>query len=152
MVGISPNQLKLIRDTWVHVTPALMEHGVNIFYEFFKKFPDNLKYFPKFTGVELEKIKSNPAVHVHGMSVASMFEKTIKIYDLEGGEAEAVRIWTELGESHKVRKLKRESFVQLREVILDYLVKTLKLNGEQKAAYEAMMEFAYEHFLASQSI
>lgn len=57
MTKISPDQLKLIRETWVNVTPDLMQHGVNIFYAFFKKYPENLQHFPKFHGVDAEKIK-----------------------------------------------------------------------------------------------
>lgn len=60
MTKISPDQLKLIREPWVNVTPALMQHGVNIFYAFFKKYPENLQFFPKFHGVDVEKIKVTP--------------------------------------------------------------------------------------------
>lgn len=42
--------------------------------------------------------------------------------------------------------------MQIREVIVDYLVTALKLNGGQKAAYDALMDFAYEHFLKAQGI
>lgn len=68
------------------------------------------------------------------------------------GEAEAIRIWTEIGQSHKVRNLKRESFMQIREVIMDYFVTNLKLNAAHKAAYEALLDFAYEHFLKHQGL
>lgn len=72
MVQITADQLKLIRETWVNVTPALMQHGVNIFYAFFKKYPDNLKYFPKFHGVEVEKLK---VCYVHGFFKDFSFKK-----------------------------------------------------------------------------
>lgn len=56
MVHLTQQQLKIIRDTWTHVHP-IATHGQNIFYNFFKKYPQNLQYFPKFHGIELEKIK-----------------------------------------------------------------------------------------------
>lgn len=73
-------------------------------------------------------------------------------YDRDTGEAEAIRIWTEIGQSHKVRSLKRESFMQIREVMLECLESALKLNADQKAAYVAMVDFAYEHFLKPQGL
>lgn len=76
-----------------------------------------------------------------------MFEKTICVYDMEGGVAEAERIWSEIATTHKTRKLSKQAFMDIREVILDYFVSTLKLNAEQKAAYDTLLDFAYEHFV-----
>lgn len=80
-----------------------------------------------------------------------MFIISTKLIPISG-EAEVSRIWAEIGQSHKMRKLTKESLMQMREIILDYFVTTLKLNAAQKAAYEAMMQCGYEHFLKGQGM
>lgn len=86
-----------------------MDHGVHIFVEFFERFPDNQQYFPKFQGVPISKINvsvSNvltshqfieylpthtqqfPAVRIHALNLISMFDKTISMFELEGGMEE----------------------------------------------------------------
>lgn len=56
VANLKEEQKHLIQKTWLMIRPALMDHGVHIFVEFFERFPDNQKYFPKFQGVPISKI------------------------------------------------------------------------------------------------
>lgn len=53
-----------------------MDHGVHIFVEFFERFPDNQKHFPKFQGVPISKIN----VSVISLSFSFQSQETYLLY------------------------------------------------------------------------
>lgn len=84
------------------------------------------------------------------MNLISMFDKTISIFELEGGMEEIGRIWHELGVSHKSRQLPKQSFIDMREVILAYLQRVMQLSDNHKLAYAKMIDWVYEIFFTNQ--
>ncbi|XP_063706042.1 globin CTT-Z-like [Culicoides brevitarsis] len=149
-IQLSDEQKKLITTTWLMIRPNLMDHGVHIFVEFFERFPDNQKYFPKFEGVPISEINQFPAVRIHALNLISMFDKTISMFELKGGMEEIARIWNELGQTHKSRSLPRQSFLDMRQVILDYFARVMQLSENNKKSYATLIDWVYEIFFERQ--
>uniref|UniRef100_A0A336LZX5 CSON006201 protein n=1 Tax=Culicoides sonorensis TaxID=179676 RepID=A0A336LZX5_CULSO len=149
-IQLTSEQKKFITTSWLMIRPALMDHGVHIFVEFFERFPDNQQYFPKFQGVPISKINQFPAVRIHALNLISMFDKTISMFELEGGMEEIARIWEELGQSHKSRSLPKQSFLDIRQVILDYFARVMQLSETHKKSYGTLIDWVYEIFFDRQ--
>lgn len=60
------------------------------------------------------------------------------------------RIWDELGQSHKTRNLPKQSFLDMRQVILDYLARIMQLNDSNKQAYAVLIDWVYDIFFSKQ--
>lgn len=60
------------------------------------------------------------------------------------------RIWDELGQSHKARNLPRKSFLDMRQVILDYFARIMQLSDGNKQSYATLIDWVYEIFFERQ--
>lgn len=57
MLHLTPDQIKMIKETWEIPNKDLEAYGEEIFYRFFKKYPHNQQKFVAFKDIDVEKLK-----------------------------------------------------------------------------------------------
>lgn len=64
MPSLTPEQIEIVKSTWVTVANAPEDSGEAILLRFFEKYPHNQKYFP-FRNVPLENLKGSAMFRSH---------------------------------------------------------------------------------------
>lgn len=72
------------------------------------------------------------------------FSASVDSIQLEGGFEAVKDIWNEIGESHKKRKITRQAFLELRDVVVSILSTVCQLTNEGKVAWTILLDYIYE--------
>jgi len=143
MSQLTDNQVDLIVETWKIPAANPIDSAELILYKFFEKYPHNQQKFYKFKNVPLEQLKGTPAFRAHASRVLNTFSATVDSIQLEGGWEEVKNIWNEIGQSHSKRRISREAFLELRDVIVGILVEVCQMNDDHKQAWTILLDYIY---------
>uniref|UniRef100_A0A1A9UTN0 Globin domain-containing protein n=1 Tax=Glossina austeni TaxID=7395 RepID=A0A1A9UTN0_GLOAU len=131
-----------IKRTWEIPATTPTESGVAILIRFFTKYPSNLQKFSTFKDMPLDELKNNPRFKAHANRIMKVFDDSIKTLDDNCSHLE--EIWTKIAQSHFNRQIEKQSFNELKEVILEVLVAACNLNDQQTEIWLKLLDFVYE--------
>ncbi|KAI9579928.1 cytoglobin-1-like [Glossina fuscipes] len=131
-----------IKRTWEIPATTPTESGVAILIRFFTKYPSNLQKFSTFKDMTLDELKNNPRFKAHANRIMKVFDDSIKTLDDNCSHLE--EIWTKIAQSHFNRQIEKQSFNELKEVILEVLVAACNLNDQQTEIWLKLLDFVYE--------
>uniref|UniRef100_A0A1A9ZTC8 Globin domain-containing protein n=1 Tax=Glossina pallidipes TaxID=7398 RepID=A0A1A9ZTC8_GLOPL len=131
-----------IKRTWEIPATTPTESGVAILIRFFTKYPSNLQKFSTFKDMTLDELKNNPRFKAHANRIMKVFDDSIKTLDNNCSHLE--EIWTKIAQSHFNRQIEKQSFNELKEVILEVLVAACNLNDQQTEIWLKLLDFVYE--------
>ncbi|XP_070493790.1 globin CTT-IIIA-like [Chironomus tepperi] len=112
---LTEEQAKLVQTDWDYVRTQAVE----ILYNFFEKYPGNMKHFKAFAGKDLDDLKDTPEFAAHAEKILGVFGQVI---DLLGKDIEGIKkILNEMGNNHKARGTSRFAFLEFREALMEFL-------------------------------
>uniref|UniRef100_A0A1A9WJJ0 Globin domain-containing protein n=1 Tax=Glossina brevipalpis TaxID=37001 RepID=A0A1A9WJJ0_9MUSC len=131
-----------IKRTWEIPATTPTESGVAILIQFFTKYPSNLQKFSTFKDMTLDELKDNPRFKAHANRIMKVFDDSIQT--LDGNCSNLEEIWTKIAQSHFNRQIEKQSFKELKEVILEVLVAACNLNDKQTEIWQKLLDFIYD--------
>ncbi|XP_055711127.1 globin CTT-VI [Phlebotomus papatasi] len=143
MPSLTPEQIEIVKSTWVTVANAPEDSGEAILLRFFEKYPHNQKYFP-FRNVPRENLKGSAMFRSHAGRVIAVFQKSVDAFNTADPVGTLVEIWTEIAKTHFKRNITQTSFNELKEVILEVLTAACKLDGVQQTAWAVTLDTIFE--------
>jgi hypothetical protein len=76
-------------------------------------------------------------------SCRNIFGTAVDCLGKDGGLEEIVRMLNDMGKSHRRRGIPKKAFVELREVLVDVLVKVCHLDEEGKSAWNDLIDVVF---------
>lgn len=102
---LTEEQAKLVQTDWDYVRTQAVE----ILYNFFEKYPGNMKQFKAFAGKDLDDLKETPEFATHAEKIIGVFGQVI---DLLGKDIDGIKkILNDMGNNHKTRGISRFAFM-----------------------------------------
>uniref|UniRef100_A0A1A9WJJ1 Globin domain-containing protein n=1 Tax=Glossina brevipalpis TaxID=37001 RepID=A0A1A9WJJ1_9MUSC len=131
-----------IKRTWEIPAASPTESGVAILIQFFTKYPSNLQKFSTFKDMTLDELKDNPRFKAHANRIMKVFDDSVQALDDDYSQLE--EIWIKVAQSHFNRQIEKQSFNELKEVILEVLAAACNLNDQQTEIWIKLMDFIYD--------
>ena len=143
---VSPDDAKLVRDSWHQVS----HQEVEILANFFERYPQHQSRFPAFVGKELASLKDTAKFAIHATRIVSALSEVI---DLGGNPETAPALRTvlvSLGSAHKRRGIPKESFRDFETALIAYLKEHSTWGDNVEAAWthaiDNSIELLYEGY------
>ncbi|KAL9889526.1 cytoglobin-2-like [Glossina fuscipes] len=136
------DEISEIKKTWEIPAASPTESGVAILIQFFTKYPSNLEKFSTFRDMTLEELKESPRLKAHANRVIKVFDDSVQVLDDDSSQLE--EIWVKVTQSHFNRQIEKQSFNELKEVILEVLTAACSLNDQQIEIWVKLMDFIYD--------
>nr|XP_023030515.1 extracellular globin-E1-like isoform X1 [Leptinotarsa decemlineata] len=115
VTGLTSRDRYLVKSSYEAVRKNPVESGVSLLNLLFKNHPEALQLFP-FKDIPLDELPKNRKYQAHCNSVIYGFSAIVDAID----DVELlVPILNKVGESHQPRKVNEESFLQLKDTIIE---------------------------------
>ncbi|KAK2164648.1 hypothetical protein LSH36_61g12006 [Paralvinella palmiformis] len=111
-----------LSDNIAAVKGDVSTHAMNIFVEFFKKFPQHQTVFADYKGKDPDSLKSMPKFKTHTTKVVS---KLLEVIEKSGDAGSFTSACTVLAKMPQHKGLNQQQFSDLGVVLMPYLQKTL---------------------------
>lgn len=103
--NLTEAQAELVQTDWNYVKTQ----AVDVLYNFFDKFPGNMKQFKEFAGKDLEELKETPEFAAQAEKIVGVIGEVI---DLLGKDMDGIKkILNAMGESHKNKGISKFAFM-----------------------------------------
>lgn len=79
----------------------------------------------------------------HALRVVSVFQAAVEAFDTDDVVGNLLKIWEPIGASHSRRRIPKESFDELRDVILEIMTAVCSLTPEQQEAWVILFDNIY---------
>lgn len=142
-VFMSEEHKEMVRATWVIPKQKPVDLGEMIFVRFLEKYPHNKKKFSAFKNIPVAELKGHPAVRFHGARIMKVFQSAVDALDSNDAVGHMEHIWSKVAVLHSHHDRQKESFHELRLVILEVLTKRCSLNKEQQEAWNVLFDAVY---------
>uniref|UniRef100_A0A1B0G6S1 Globin domain-containing protein n=1 Tax=Glossina morsitans morsitans TaxID=37546 RepID=A0A1B0G6S1_GLOMM len=139
---MNSDEVSEIKKTWEIPAASPTESGVAILIQFFTKYPSNLEKFSTFKDMPLDELKESPRFKAHANRVIKVFDDSVQALDDDCSQLE--EIWVKVTQSHFNRQIEKQSFNELKEVILEVLTAACSLNDQQIEIWVKLMDFIYD--------
>ncbi|XP_031625243.1 globin CTT-VIIA isoform X2 [Contarinia nasturtii] len=143
MTSLTPSQIAIIQSTWAVPAKNAIDSGEAILLAYFEKYPKNQDKFNSFKNTPLLSLKGTPGFRTHAGRIMTVFQEAISSLNKKNYVDELEQIWNKIGETHNRRKISRQSFNELRDVIVSVLVQVCSLDDEAKTAWGAFLDIIY---------
>uniref|UniRef100_A0A1B0BBW5 Globin domain-containing protein n=1 Tax=Glossina palpalis gambiensis TaxID=67801 RepID=A0A1B0BBW5_9MUSC len=81
-------------------------------------------------------------IKAHASRVIKVFDDSVQVLDDDSSQLE--EIWVKVTQSHFNRQIEKQSFNELKEVILEVLTAACSLNDQQIEIWVKLMDFIYD--------
>lgn len=132
-----------IKKTWEIPIATPTDSGAAILIRFFTKYPSNLEKFP-FKDTPVEELNKSPRFRAHAGRIIRVFDESIQTLGHDNCVDKLQEIWGEIAVTHFKRQISRQSYNELRGVILEVLSEVCKLDDAQTAAWCKMTDIVYD--------
>ncbi|XP_065362495.1 cytoglobin-1 [Calliphora vicina] len=132
-----------IKRTWEIPAATPTESGVAILLKFFTKYPSNLEKFYSFKDLPTDELKNNARFKAHAVRIIKVFDESIQMLGHDWSGPKLEEMWSKVAISHFNRQIEKQSFIELKEVILEVLTAVCNLNEKQTAAWVKLMDIVY---------
>ncbi|XP_075146660.1 globin 1 [Haematobia irritans] len=132
-----------IKRTWEIPAATPTESGTAILMLFFKKYPSNLEKFSAFRDLPLDELSSNARFKAHAMRIIKIFDDSIQMLGHDWAGPKLEEMWSKIATTHFNRQIEKQSFIELKEVILEVLTAACNLNEKQTEAWIKLMDIVY---------
>ncbi|XP_017144540.1 globin CTT-VI [Drosophila miranda] len=139
---MNSDEVQVIKKTWEIPVATPTDSGAAILQEFFTRFPSNLEKFP-FRDVPLEDLSGNSRFRAHAGRIIRVFDDSIRVLGEERDVEKLEEIWTKIAVSHIPRTISKESYNQLKGVILEVLTAACSLDESQAATWAKLVDHIY---------
>ncbi|XP_001359265.2 globin CTT-VI [Drosophila pseudoobscura] len=139
---MNSDEVQVIKKTWEIPVATPTDSGAAILQEFFTRFPSNLEKF-SFRDVPLEDLSGNSRFRAHAGRIIRVFDDSIRVLGEEGDVEKLEEIWTKIAVSHIPRTISKESYNQLKGVILEVLTAACSLDESQAATWAKLVDHIY---------
>lgn len=103
--NLTEAQAKLVQTDWEFIRTQAVE----VLYNFFDKYPSNMKRFKAFEGKDLEELKETPEFAAHAEKIIGVISQVI---DMLGKDMDGIKkVLNEMGENHKNRGISKFAFM-----------------------------------------
>ncbi|KAM8704183.1 hypothetical protein ACLKA7_008735 [Drosophila subpalustris] len=140
---MNSDEVQVIKKTWEIPVATPTDSGAAILTTFFERYPSNLDKFP-FRDVPLAELATNSRFRAHAGRIIRVFDESIQVLGQDGDLEKLDEIWTKVATSHIPRKISKESYNQLKEVILEVLTAACSLNESQAQAWAKLVDHVYD--------
>lgn len=89
------------------------------------------------------------AFRAHALRVVTVFQKAIDSFDSGDVVENLKKLWEPIGKSHTRRRIPKESFNELQDVILEVMTAVCSLDQEQQQAWVVLFENVYAIIFAN---
>ncbi|XP_059608041.1 globin CTT-I/CTT-IA-like [Phlebotomus argentipes] len=139
-MAIGEEQMRIVKSTWkIVAAKAPTDTGAAILLRLFEKYPHNQNYFA-FRDVPLTSLKGSCLFRSHAGRIVEVFQHTIDAFDTPNAMTAIVDIWSDIARTHSSRMIKKQSYDELKEVLLEVLTEMCKLDLEQKTAWSVTLD------------
>ncbi|SPP84279.1 globin CTT-VI [Drosophila guanche] len=139
---MNSDEVQVIKKTWEIPVATPTDSGAAILQEFFNRFPSNLEKF-SFRDVPLEDLSGNSRFRAHAGRIIRVFDDSIRVLGQEGDVEKLEEIWTKIAVSHIPRTISKESYNQLKGIILEVLTAACSLDEGQAATWAKLVDHIY---------
>ncbi|KAH8288800.1 hypothetical protein KR054_009755 [Drosophila jambulina] len=139
---MNSDEVQVIKKTWEIPVATPTDSGAAILTQFFNLYPSNLEKFP-FRDVPLEELPGNARFRAHAGRIIRVFDESIQVLGQDGDLEKLDEIWTKVAVSHIPRTITKESYNQLKGVILDVLTAACNLDESQAATWAKLVDHVY---------
>ncbi|KAH8326120.1 hypothetical protein KR067_002116 [Drosophila pandora] len=139
---MNSDEVQMIKKTWEIPVATPTDSGAAILKLFFTRYPSTLDKFP-FRDVPLEELPGNARFRAHAGRIIRVFDESIQLLGQDGDQEKLDEIWTKVAVSHIPRAISKESYNQLKEVILEVLTAACSLNESQAATWAKLVDHVY---------
>ncbi|TDG45078.1 hypothetical protein AWZ03_008503 [Drosophila navojoa] len=139
---MNSDELAMIKKTWEIPVATPTDSGAAILTAFFNRFPSALEKFP-FRDVPLEELPTNARFRAHAGRIIRVFDESIRVLGQEGDQEKLDEIWTKVAVNHIPRRISKESYNQLRGVILETLTAVCNLDDSQQETWTKLVDHVY---------
>ncbi|XP_055371833.1 cytoglobin-1 isoform X1 [Condylostylus longicornis] len=143
-MDLSDVELAVIMNTWKVPMGDPEGSGQVILYRFFEKYPHNMEYFEAFKGKPLKEAKEDAKFKAHAGRIVRAFDNAIKAAEERGKDAVLSKAqWDRLASSHLKRHIPKDSFMELKGIVLEVLAEVCHLNDFQSTAWEKLLNYLF---------
>ncbi|KAH8360262.1 hypothetical protein KR093_011643 [Drosophila rubida] len=136
---MNSDEVAIIKKTWETPMATPTDSGAAILTLFFNRYPSNLEKFP-FRDVPLAELSGNSRFRAHAGRIIRVFDDSIQALGKDGDLEKIDEIWTKVALSHIPRKISKESYNHLKEVILEVLTAACGLSESQVQVWDKLVE------------
>ncbi|KAH8403424.1 hypothetical protein KR215_004227 [Drosophila sulfurigaster] len=140
---MNSDEVQIIKKTWEIPVATPTDSGAAILALFFNRYPSNLEKFP-FRDVPPAELSTNSRFRAHAGRIIRVFDESIQVLGQDGDLEKLDEIWTKIATSHIPRKISKESYNQLKEVILEVLTAACSLSESQAQAWAKLVDHVYD--------
>lgn len=141
--ALTAAQVQIIKDSWEVPKKNPTDSGEAILLRFFEKYPHNQQKFHSFKNIPLSSLKGSAGFRSHANRIMVVFQNAMDAFDSDDVMGTLVNLWTPVAESHAKRHITKESFNELKDVILEVMTAVCSLNEEQQQAWVVLFENVY---------
>ncbi|EDW81068.1 uncharacterized protein Dwil_GK11857, isoform B [Drosophila willistoni] len=140
---MNSDEVQLIKKTWEIPVATPTDSGAAILMQLFTRYPSNLEKFP-FRDVPLEELSGNSRFRAHAGRIIRVFDESIQVLGQDGDLQKLDEIWTKVATTHIPRQISKESYNQLKGIILEILTAACSLNESQAAVWAKLLDHIYD--------
>ncbi|KAH8417272.1 hypothetical protein KR222_007756 [Zaprionus bogoriensis] len=140
---MNSDEVQMIKKTWEIPVATPTDSGAAILTKFFERYPSDLEKFP-FRDVPQAELATNSRFRAHAGRIIRVFDESIQVLGQDGDLEKLDEIWTKVAKSHIPRKISKESYNNLKEVILEVLTAACSLTESQAQTWEKLVNHVYD--------
>lgn len=133
-----------VKKTWEIPMENPDASGQAILIEFFTQFPSNQQKFEQFRDVPIAELKDNAKFISHAGRIVRLFDDSINALGTDYADSAIQELWANTAKSHFRRNISKQSFNDLKGVILQVLRNACNLNSRQVEAWTKLMDHVYD--------
>ncbi|XP_050346388.1 globin-like isoform X1 [Nymphalis io] len=146
--GLTRREVYAVQQSWAPVYANSVANGTELLRRLFRAYPETKDFFKMVKKSSEEDYSQNPQFKAHVINLMS----SINLAVLNLNQPEVVTaMMNKLGESHGRRKIQKEHFYSLKDVIVKMFIEVLKLEGATLAAWGKTVDFWYKHIFETLS-
>ncbi|EDV94939.1 globin-2B [Drosophila grimshawi] len=137
------DEVQMIKKTWEIPVATPTDSGAAILTAFFNRHPSSLEKFP-FRDVPLAELPTNSRFRAHASRIIRVFDDSIRVLGQDDAEEKLEEIWTKVAVNHIPRQISKESYNNLKEVVLEVLTAACNLNESQVQSWTKLVNHVYD--------
>ncbi|CAH0719508.1 unnamed protein product, partial [Brenthis ino] len=147
--GLTKREIYAVQQSWAPVYANSIANGTELLRRLFQTYPETKEFFKMIRKSSEDEYSQNPQFKAHVINLMSSID--LAVNHLHQPDVVAAMM-NKLGESHGRRKIQREHFYGLKDVIVKMFIEVLKLDGTTLAAWGKTVDFWYKHIFETLSL
>lgn len=87
--------------------------------------------------------QGNPSIRAHAARIMKVFQAAVDAFDTSDPEGHLQQVWTKVAVTHSRHDIQKDSFNELRDVILEVLTGLCSLDESQQEAWGTLFDMVY---------